>query len=160
MAYDERGRVFVRGNDTTLEVTPTLDTGAYTSADLLFACKEIPNAVLMNGDTLLLMSIDVIDGDAMGLPMDLHFFSGSVNAGTANGACILTSALALKHLGYVSVGTADFATLGSAKVATVPQVGLQLTVDSDSKSLWMVGVTGGTPTHTAAGLQFNLGVIR
>jgi hypothetical protein len=159
MQIDARGRGFVRGNDTTLTVTPALDTGAYTAADVLFPMTSVANAVLLAGDSLTLMSVNIIDKDAMGLPIDLHFFSGSVASfGTANGTVALTDADALSHLGRVSIGTADYSALGGAQVATIPLVGLELT--PTTTSLWMAGVTGGTPTHTAAGLQINLGVIR
>lgn len=144
--------------DDTITITCSLDTNAYADGDVLFATQEIAGAVRVNGDTCILQSVHVIDIDDQGIEMDLVFFNANTSLGTENAAPDIDDTEVLTTLGYVNV--ADYIDLGANKIGTVTGIGLPLKAGAATTSLWVAGITRGTPTHSASGLQIVFGFLR
>lgn len=160
----------VVASDTFMpDIQPVLDTAAYASGDVLFVATEIANAAY-DGRPALLASVTLIDRDDVGAALDLYFFSESVSMGAINAASGgLSDAHASEFLGRVTVAAGDWEDVGGARIAHVAVPGnrpLGLRGDAQGasvagmRSVWMVGVTRGTPTHTAAGLIIRPFVVR
>lgn len=144
--------------DDCITITASLDTNAYADGDVLFATQEIANAVRVNGDTCILQSVTVIDIDDQGIEMDLVFFNANTSLGTENSAPDIDDTEVLTVLGIVNVP--DYIDLGANKVATVQNIGLLLEAGAATTSLYVAGITRGTPTHSASGLQIVFGLMR
>jgi len=149
----------IGARDGMIEITPTLDTNAYTAGDTLFAATEIANAAGASGIPVILNTVLVVDKDDQGAAMDLHFFDRSVTFGTANAAPGISDADAAYYLGHVSVAAGDYKDLGGVKVATVKGIALG-PIKPNATSIYVGGVTGGTPTHSASGLVIKFGFMR
>lgn len=139
-------------------VTPVLDTSAYVSGDVLFVPIAFNGARVVGGRAYL-QSIVAADADDQGYAMEFYFFSETVTLGTINVAPSISDADALKFLGMVSLSTGDWIDLGGVRVATLRNLGLMLVPKSDSTNLYVAGITRGTPTHTASGLQLSIGLL-
>lgn len=139
-------------------ITPVLDTSAYVSGDVLFVPIAFNGARVAGGRSYL-QSLTVVDSDDQGFAMELYFFSATVTFGTINAAPSISDADALNFLGMVSVSTGDFIDLGGVRVATIRNIGLMMVPNVASTNLYIAGITRGTPTHTASGLQFGAGQI-
>jgi hypothetical protein len=139
-------------------VTPVLDTSAYVSGDVLFVPIAF-NGARVNGGRSYLQSLVAVDSDDQGYAMELYFFSETVTLGTINSAPSISDADALKFLGMVSLSTGDWIDLGGVRVATLRSIGLMMVPNAASTNLFVAGITRGTPTHTASGLQLSLGML-
>lgn len=147
------------GYPKLIDVTPTLATPAYTSGDLLFAATKLANAVRSASDYGEIWSMVVIDKDDQGATLDLHFFSGNVTAGTPNLTPTLSDADAVKSLGYITIST--YKDIGGSKIAYVKPGDFSPIIQGDATGdIYVAGITGGTPTHTASGLVLRVGVFR
>lgn len=146
--------------DIVVTVTPTLDTNAYTSGDLLFDSTEIANAVRANGGCAILQSVTAIDKDDQKLAMTLLFADANTDFGTANSAPDPDDTEAATVLGHVAIATGDYVDLGGASVACIRGLGLLLKAGAATTSLYVAAITGGTPTHTASGLVLKIGLLR
>lgn len=144
-----------------LDVTPTLDTAAYASGDVLFASTVCTNLLRVNDGLGLLKSVQVIDKDDQGAAFDLYFFSSNVTTGAFNAAPTISDADLATCLGYVSIATGDYKDLGGARIATKNVLDMILKAASGTKNIYIAAVNGsGTPTFTASGLVIRLGVIQ
>jgi hypothetical protein len=147
--------------DTVITVTPTCDTSAYSSGDLIFDSVEVANAVRTKGDAALLESVTILDKDDQGSAFYLVFANAATDFGTLNGAPDPDDTECATVLGWIAVTASDYLDLGGAKVATLRGLGLLLKAAADSTSLYVAAVNGtGTPTYTAAGLVLQLGFLR
>lgn len=146
--------------DDTITITCTLDTSAYASGDVLFDTQEIAGAVRVNGDTCILQSVHIIDIDDQGIELDLIFFNANTSLGTENSAPDIDDTEVLTTLGKVNVSGGDYIDLGANRIATVTGIGLVLEVGGATTSLYVAGITRGTPTHTANGVRIVFGFLR
>ena len=148
-------------SDIVVPVTPTLDTNAYASGDLLFDSTAVADAVRAAGGTALLESVTVIDKDDQGVAFTLLIANAETDFGTLNAAPDPDDTEAATVIGHVAVATTDYVDLGGARVACVKNIGLMVKAAAGSTTLYVAGVNGtGTPTYTAAGLVMNLGFLR
>lgn len=144
-------------------IIPTLDASAYAANDVLFTATEIPSAVYA-GKAALLAGVTVIDKDdqaAAGL--DLYFFTvGTASMGARNApATSISDADAEEFLGRVSIASADWEDVGGAKIARVNAGNIPLIGEgSPGTSIWVIGVTRGTPTPSVNGLVIRPFIIR
>lgn len=145
-----------------IDVTPTLDTSAYSIGDVLFNPVEIPLATKYNGGKAYVVSIQAIDEDDQGQPLDVYFLHTNNNLGTINVAPNISDANARAIVGGpFKIGSGDWNDLGGNRVARIPcdnHLVYSLAGANGSTSLWMAAVTQGTPTHTASGLKFKVGL--
>jgi len=146
--------------DTVITITCTLNTSAYASGDTLFDTQEIAGAVRVNGDSCILQSVHVIDIDDQGVEMDLIFFNANTSLGTENSAPDINDTEVLTTLGKVNIAAGDYIDLGANRIATVDGLGLVLKAGAATTSLYVAGITRGTPTHTATGLTIMFGFLR
>jgi hypothetical protein len=147
--------------DDCVTITPLVagTTDAYASGDVLFDTTEIPNAVRTAGDSLILQSVHVVDKEDQSEEFDLVFLSSTDTIGTVNSAVSISDASALKTLGAVKVESTNYFDLVNSQIATVPGIGLEM--ESTGTSLYVAGVTRGTPTYTSTdSLQITLGFLR
>lgn len=162
------GPVLVASSAVAASITPVCDTAAYAVGDVLFTATEIPNALVVGGSVALLAGVRVIDkDDNAAAGMDLYFFSKpAVSMGTLNAAATnITDADADFFLGKVSIAAGDWEDVGGAKWANATLTpGKQIPVLSEdgvkTTSVWVIGVTRGTPTQTASGLVLRPFIVR
>jgi len=155
------GDVTITSSDIVVTVTPTLDTSAYASGDLLFDSTEIANAVRANGSTAILESITIIDKDDQGMAMSLLIANAATDFGTPNSAPNPDDDETATVIGWVPVATGDYIDLGGARVACIRNIGLLLKAGAATTSLYIAGINGtGTPTYAASGLVLQVGLLR
>lgn len=147
-------------DDTVIDVTCSLDTSAYTSGDVLFDTQSVSSVGRVNAGVVVLQSIFVLDEDDQGAAIDIYFLDANNSLGTENGAPNISDANARSILGYVSISSADYKDLGGCKMLTKTGIGLVMKLGAGVTTLYIAGVTGGTPTHTASGLRLKLGFLR
>ena len=143
-----------------IQVTPTLDTSAYASGDLLFDVTTITSAAIATGGAVELVSCVVTDEDEAGTAIDLYITNLSTTWGTFNAAVAATDALSRGVQAYIPIAAADFKDIGGALVA-MPTTSKAMGVvceTSGSANLYLVGICrSGTPTYTASGIRVSLG---
>lgn len=152
---DGRGNSFLR--EQSFPITPTLDTSAYASGDVLFAPVEIPNFFPNAGEARALQSIQILDEDAQGAAFDLVLMTSLQNIGTLNGAASITDAIARTITATQKFAATDWVDWTAWRMIELAGVGKVLR--SEGTSLWVAGIARGTPTHTAAGLKIWLGAL-
>jgi hypothetical protein len=160
MQSNDRGAMLVAQNGAKLVtgVTPVCDTSIYASGDLLFDSTAIAGVSGISGKPVKLTSIIVLDEDdnaAAGL--DLYIVGANNTWGTVNSAPTITDALARDIQGHIAVASGDFKDIGGSKIACIENIGIICQPASGSTTLYVAGVTGGTPTQTASGLKLKFG---
>lgn len=141
-----------------IDVTLTLDTGAYASGDLMADAQEIPNVFGTDerDATGVLQSLTLIDKDNQGMSMDLFFTDDSTSWGTENSAVSITNAIADGIMGFASVATSDYASVGSQQIAHLNNLSMVLKGVA-KPSLWIAAVARGSGTYAADGIVLRLG---
>lgn len=143
-----------------ISITPTLDTSAYASGDLLADVTTVTSAALSTGGRAKLMSVLVVDEDDQGVAFNIFVTSSSTSWGTFNLAPTISDATARSIQAIIPIATADYYDLGGVRVAQ-PAIAQNIGViceTSGSANLYVALVNGsGTPTFTASGLKIILG---
>jgi hypothetical protein len=140
----------------TVLITPTLDTSAYDSGDVLFTNTSASVHRVSNG-RVRLRSICVIDEDDQGIAMTIVFARNAVSLGTINSTPDIADFDASEIQGHVAIASGDYLDLGGVRVATKSGLDMVLGGGGDA-NLYVGAITGGAPTHTASGLKIWLGV--
>ena len=145
-----------------VEVTPVLTTDAYTANDVLFTTIPILKAVPV-GKSAKLLSITVIDKDDQGIIHDVLILRTNANIGTVNAALNAADAIMGEVLTVVQFHGDDFYDMINSKIAVQagadPGIGVALRpTNKEQTSLWFGGVARGTPTHSASGLVYKIGL--
>lgn len=155
------GDVTITSPDVVVTVTPTLDTSAYASGDLLFDSTEVAAAVRANAATAILQSITITDKGDQGVAFTLLIANAATDFGTLNSAPDPDDTEAATVVGVVPVLTTDYVDLGGARVACIRNIGLLLKAGAATTSVWIAGINGaGTPTFAASDLVFQMGFLR
>lgn len=151
------------GMNRILQIVPVLDTAIYADEDVLFATAEIfaideiagPSsnngtapAFIRNGGQLIIQSLTVIDFDKEAAAIDLWLLKAASSIGTLNGAEGISDANAVNILWQQSI--TSYTALANCSFAKVDNIGKLLHAAPDSDSLYIAGVSQGTPTYTAA----------
>lgn len=147
----------------SLSLTPTLDTSAHTSGNVLFVPSKLQDAVQNGKGGAFLRSVLILDGANQKAAIDLLFFNqnpGSI--GAVNTALNISAAQLAMLVGILSVATGDYATLKAATnaVGQTKAADLPLITIATSKDLWVAGVARGTPTYLATSLTLKFNVER
>lgn len=139
-------------------VTPTADTSILASGDVAFNPVELPGFFSGYGAVRLLTGVQVVDRDDQGIALDLVLMNASTNLGTLNSAPnISDDNITSAVLATVSLVAGDYVDLGGARVATkILSLPIPLVGPAASLSVWIGGISRGTPTYTAAGLRIKL----
>ena len=144
--------------------TPTLDTAAYASGDVLFSTTAIPGVTRANDLRANLISLTAIDKSKNAPAMTLLFYQTNVTSAAVNAANNLSDADQANLLGYVSIASADWKTYANNSVlcysgAKAPN--LLLEAASGTTTVYCVGILeAGTPTFAASDLVFKLGLVQ
>jgi len=144
----------------TVTIRPTLDTSAYADGDVLFAATPLTDVALDFNSVVMLQSLNVVDISDQNAAFDLLFFSASVTLGTLNAGVSISDADTLLCVGRVQVGSSDYYDLGGADVASIGGIGRMMRTAHQSRDLWVAGVSRGTGTYAANGLQITFGFVR
>lgn len=146
-----------------VQVTPTIDTNAYTSGDCLGGLMSIANATSYSGGGGRLVGVTVLDKtQAQRAAMDLLFYSQSVTMAGNNSPFAASDADQAFCVGGISLGSwsylAAFAGTPLNSIATWPspasaatsvQAGYMPYVCATT-TLFCQAVVRGTPTYTSA----------
>lgn len=150
----------VGGNTILFSVTPTLDTSAYATGDVLFDRTVLTNFFRKNDGTGILQSIQVIDKDDNGVAIDFYIQTTNQTLGTANSAPSISDTNAEEILGPFSVAAADYKDLGGCKVAKISGLAQAIKSVSGARTLYISAVVNsGTPTFTASGMVLRIGAL-
>lgn len=147
---------------------PITDTNIYADGDQVgLGASELVSILRTPWNLATIESITVIDKAKQKSKLDVHFFSSIPTLANLNNAAPdITDANAIAtYLGRVPILDTDYADFANQSVATKLSVGLMVagkklnTQDKDTKSLWAIVVSRGTPTYTAAAdLMIKIGV--
>lgn len=137
-------------------VTLTVDTSAYADGDVLADTQVITNAMRIIGGHGVLQSLQLVDPDAQGQPLDLYFFSVTHSLGTENSAPSIADVDAVDMFGPVAIASSDYGDLGGCKVASVRGIGLMLEADAASRDLYVGAISRGTGTYAGGALTLKL----
>lgn len=131
---------------------------AHTANDVLFNTQEVAGAFVKAGGVAELVGLVLIDQDDQSQEMDIIFLSTDYDMGTENSGADLTDAEALTVLATLTILTTDYDDLGGVSVATLPRssLGYVMRAAAGATSVFVAGVTRGTPTHTASGMTLVL----
>lgn len=159
MATDERnsaheqitvGTRFV----TRTQVTPVINTSAYTSGDELGDLQQITSAGRYTGAAGLLRAITVLDKtQAQRSAIDVLFFDRSISVAGNNSPFLPSDADMANCLGIVAIATGDYNTAWAGtptnsiatKILATP-----LPFVVAATTLYALAVVRGTPTYTSA----------
>ena len=151
----------VGASDIVVTVTPTCDTSAYASGDLIFDSTEVAAAVRANGGHCVLHSVVVHDKADQGVAMTLVLLNANTDMGTLNSAPDPDDTEAGTIIGWIPVATSDYFDVGASDVACIRNIGLGLKAGAATTSIWIAGVNGtGTPTFGASDLVISLYFMR
>lgn len=154
-------------NYRVIEVTPVIDTAAYTSGDRLGATQQLPGVTRSGSDSFkgaTLKSLTILEsGSVQKVAIDLLFFDASPTVVSADNAAIdiASSELVDKLLGRITVAAADYTTIKSATNAEATVRGLNLVLKPvvGASDIYVVAVVRGAPTYVAtSGLTFKYGI--
>lgn len=150
----------VGGNTILFDVTPTLDTSAYATDDVLFDRTVLTNFFRKNDGTGILQSIQVIDGDDQGVAIDFYLHTTNQPLGTANAAPSISDANAAALIGPFSIAAADYKDLGGVKVGKIAGLAQAIKSVSGARTIYISAVVkSGTPTFTASGMVLRIGAL-
>lgn len=137
-------------------VTLTIDTSAYADGDVLADTQVITNAMRITGGHGVLQSLQLVDPDDQGQPMDLYFFSTMHALGTENSAPSISDADAVDIFGPVPIESSDYRDLGGCKVASVRGIGLMMEAASGSRDMYVGAISRGTGSYAGGSLTLKL----
>lgn len=139
-----------------ITVTLTVDTSAYIDGDVLADTQTIANAMRITGGHGVLQSLQLVDPDDQGQPIDLYFFSVNRALGTENSTPSISDGNAIDIFGPVPIASSDYRDLGGVKVASVRGIGLMLEAATGSRDLYVGAISRGTGTYAGGSLTLKL----
>lgn len=143
-----------------IQVTPTLDTSAYASGDLICDVATITGAALGTGGLCKLVNVTIVDqDDNTASAYTIYITNLSTSWGTFNAAPAPIDATGLGIQAIIQIAAADWQDLGAFKVAQPVATPFtpKICATSGSANLYLVIVNGaGTPTFTASGIKVTL----
>jgi hypothetical protein len=153
--------VSVHTPSDVISFTPTLDTAAYASGDVLFATAAIAGITRANDERAALQSLTVIDKSKNKPAFTLFFYQTNVTSAAANAANNLSDADAVSCLGFVDVASTDWKDLANNSFACIRNISLLLEAATGTTSVYVVGIlNAGTPTFANGDLVLKLGVVQ
>lgn len=146
---------------TSVTVTPTCEAAAYHAGDVLFDSVEIASAARANGTAVELVSLVARDlDDQTAAALTLFFFNANTSLGTKNAAPDIDDTEILTLVGMLTIPAASWVDVGASKVASLGNLGILMSPGGSTTSLWVAGMTSGTPTKTAGGISLTFQFVR
>lgn len=140
------------------DVILTLDTGgAYVAGQVLCDTANLALPRLPDDNDALrgeIVSLQVLDEDAQGQPMDIVFLRANQSLGTKRAAISITDAQARDIIGLVPVSAFTDYVANKQAYASFDPIPFELA----AANLFVSGITRGTPTYTANGVRLRLGI--
>lgn len=134
---------------TSISVTPTIDTNAYTANDQVGDLQTLTNALRTGATSCMLEAITILDKAAQSAALQIFFFNASPTIASSNNAAIsITDAEMVKFIGSVTIPAANYVTTASNSAATLTNIQLPL-IPTTGTSLFALAKTTGTPTYGA-----------
>ena len=162
MASDQLLAVTPGPKQVRISVTPTIDTGVYTSGDCIGGLMEFTNAARASGGSGIVQSVLTLDKTtAQRSAIDLLFFDRTVTVAGNNSPVAMSDADMAYFLGLVSIGPYNTAFPATAlnSVSTLLNIGLPFVLSGTS--LFVQAVARATPTYTGVSdLVFTLGILQ
>ena len=147
-----------------LTVTPTIDTAAYATGELMGSSEiSLSPAVLQNGTrpaSGVIQSVVIIDEDAQEINIDVYFFDAepSNTTFTDQAAFAPTDADLDALIGVAAV--TDWRSTSTNSIGQVHNLGMAFELAASSDTLYAVLVTRGAPTYSATGLTLRVAVLQ
>lgn len=145
------------GTRAEFDLVLSLDTNIYAADDVLFDTQEVLSFFAAVGGFAVLEKLQVYDEDDQGQPFDIYFLNANTSLGTENSAPNISDANARTIIGHLSIVADNYKDTGAGKRANLIDIDLPLK-SAASTSLWVGGITKGTPTHAAAGMRLRFTV--
>lgn len=139
-------------NYKTFEIIPVVTAVQYTAGDVLFNTTELANAFPANGGTITLEEVFVFDRDDQGVEMDIVFLNAAYDLGTVNSPLDILAAEATAIQAFITLATWEDMTAFKMAWIRPPNVGEVMKAAAASRSLYVAGISRGTPTHSVGGL--------
>ena len=142
-----------------IDITLSLDTGAYAQHDVLAATQVVADAFRAAG-TGVLQSVVLNDYDYNARAIDLIFLSANTAIGTENAA--VTMADNANVLGVVQIAAADYIDMINSQFATKSGPDCGFGLKGVGPQMWVAAVyrdaTG--DTYTASGIRLKLTILQ
>ncbi len=141
-----------RGMIYQVSATPTISAASiYASGDAVGGLMTFSNALIPYSKSGLLQSIVISDLAKQSGALSLILFKANPSATTFtdNAALDIDDSDIAKVIGAIPIAAADYVALNDSAFATVRNVGLGLSVDSEVSTLYGALITTGTPTYAA-----------
>lgn len=137
----------------------SVDTSQYADLDVIDSVIALPKSVRKKAGSGVIQSLVVVDSDNQAADLDIYFFDDTFTTAADNAAWSPSYADMQKLIGVVNMRT--YSTINSIAYSVVKNIGLSFDVASNSESLYMLAVSRGTPTYTAAGnLTIKVGILQ
>jgi hypothetical protein len=149
------------GISNVYSVTPTLDTAAYSTGNLLADTQQMDAFFRVTNGTGTIQSISIIDEEAQNVKFYIVFMKTSTSLGTENSDPNISDAnLSAGYLGHVTVETTDWLTISGCSVACIKNIGLPVEAVSGTDDLYFAIVNAtGAPDWDADSLKLQIGVL-
>jgi hypothetical protein len=149
------------GKTNVYSVTPSTDTAAYASGDLIADTQQMDAFFRIADGTGVIQSITIIDEEAQNLAFYILFMKTSTSLGSENSAPNISDAnLSAGLIGVVPVLTSDWITVSGCSVACIKNIGLPVEAVSGTDDLYFAILNAtGAPDWDADSLKLQIGVL-
>jgi hypothetical protein len=149
------------GKSNVYQVTPSTDTAAYASGDLIADTQQMDAFFRVADGTGVIQSITITDEEAQNVKFYIIFMKTSTSLGSENSAPNISDAnLSAGYLGHVTVETTDWITVSGCSVATKLNIGMPVEAVSGTDDLYFAILNAtGAPDWDADSLKLNIGVL-
>ena len=133
------------------EVTPTIDTAAYTANDQVGGIQTITGVNASGFNLAFLKSVVVVDEAKQKAALTIFLFDELPTVASSNNAAIdiVDAQLTAKCIGHVTVAAGDYQDVSAGSVACV-RVEMPVKPNKVNGTIYAVAMTTGTPTYGAA----------
>lgn len=140
-------------------VTPTVDTSAYATGDLVTPLMTLANPYWRTRAQCKVDAIVIRDLAAQNAALDVVFFhtQPTVTTFTLNSALDIADAELPFVAGYTSILAAQYCAFADSSVATKTTIGLPviMPISVGIPTIWAVAISRGSPTYAATDLTFS-----
>lgn len=143
----------------TITLTPSLNTDAHATGDVIAALEEVPDFAFEKGGSVKIKSVVLTDASDTGVALDLVFYTATGVIGAESAAYTTTDAVAATLAGTVNVLAASFDDAVNNKTATQAE-DIVIGCAAGTTSIWMGVVARGTITPGASDFTIKLGLER
>jgi hypothetical protein len=143
-------------------ITPTLDTAAYATGDILFGLTVISGVASANGRPCVIRSMTVIDSASQSQALEVHIFNtNSITIGALNSVWNVSALDMSKRAGVVAAYIGSYITYSGYTIAeNLVDMEIDCAPDTGSSDIYIAGRINGAATYVANSLRIVLTVER